>query len=155
MPPFTESDTAKLSAQVKASEGYRLEAYRCTSGALTVGYGHNCDASAVPGVVKVGDSISEGTAGKLFQADLAGAVWDVRRILPWVIWLDAPRQAVLYDMAFNMGIGGLSTFRNTLALVKAGKYAEASRNMLQSKWARQVGERAVRLSRQMDMGVWQ
>lgn len=155
MPPFTESDTAKLSAQVKASEGYRLEAYRCTSGALTVGYGHNCDASPVHGVTKPGDRINKAAAERIFEQDLAAAVWAVRRALPWATDLDSPRQAVLYDMGFNMGLGGLLSFKNTLRFIQAGDYTKASRNMLQNKWARQVGNRAVRLSRQMDTGEWQ
>ena len=156
---FSSFDISRLATQVKNSEGFKLSAYRCTSGALTIGYGHNCDASPVPGVCRPGDSISKETADKLFEADLSNAVWDTRKALPWVLELDAPRQAVIYDMAFNMGIGnanrGLLSFRNTLAFIKAGRYADASRNMLTSKWARQVGDRAMRLSHQMQTGEWQ
>ena len=159
MPAFTESDTAKLSEQVKYSEGFRLDAYRCTSGALTIGYGHNCDASPVPGVSSVGDRITREQAESLFESDLAAAVWAVRDALSWVTDLEPARQAVLYDMAFNMGIGrtgksGLLSFVNTLALVKRGEYANAARNMLLSKWARQVGGRANRLASQMESGRW-
>lgn len=159
--PFTKSDIEKLANQVKISEGIRLSAYRCTSGALTIGYGHNCDASPVPGVSGPGDAISRETAEKLFEADLAAAVWDVRKALPWVIDLEPARQAVLYDMAFNMGIGsaetgrGLLGFKNTLAMIKSGDYTGAAAGMMHSRWASQVGRRASRLSRQMEMGEWQ
>ena len=152
---FTDSDIAKLTAQLKASEGFRLTAYRCPAGALTIGYGHNCDASPVEGVRDVGDFISPAQAEALLESDLATAVWAVRRALPWVTSLDAARQAVLYDMAFNMGIKTLATFVNTLRMVKDGDYAGAARNMLLSKWAKQVGKRALRLSRQMESGEWQ
>lgn len=158
MPPFTPSDTERLEAQVKASEGLRLEAYRCTSKALTIGYGHNCDASPVDGVAKVGDRITLEQAESLFSKDLASAVWRVREELPWVLDLDAARQAVLYDMAFNMGLGnekrGLLSFRNTLTLIKTGNYVLAARNMLKSKWAVDVKSRAFRLARQMETGEW-
>lgn len=153
--PFTQSDTEKLAAQVKRAEGFRLAAYRCPAGALTVGYGHNCGASPVPGVREPGDSISPRQAETLFEADLAAAVWAVRRHFPWVAGLIPARQAVLYDMAFNMGIGGLASFVNTLRMIKEDDYAGAARNMLLSKWARQVGKRAIRLSRQMETGEWQ
>lgn len=157
--PFTDSDTQKLIAQVKASEGFRLDAYRCPAGALTVGYGHNCDASPVPGVSRVGDRITRERADALFERDLSAAVWRVREELPWVIGLSAPRQAVIYDMAFNMGIGsakrGLLSFTRTLPLIEQGQYARAAANMLQSEWARQVKGRAVRLARQMETGEWQ
>ncbi len=152
---FTDSDIAKLTAQLKESEGYRLTAYRCTAGALTIGYGHNCDASPVEGVREAGDFISPEQAETLLESDLAAAVWEARRQFPWVTDLIPARQAVLYDMAFNMGIRGLSTFVNTLRMVREGDYAGAARNMLLSKWARQVGKRANRLSRQMETGEWQ
>jgi GH24 family phage-related lysozyme (muramidase) len=48
--------------------GFRLAAYRCPSGALTVGYGHNCDASPVDGVARVGDRILREEAERLFLA---------------------------------------------------------------------------------------
>ncbi len=155
---MTPEDIRNLKDQIRRSEGFRLRAYRCTSGALTVGFGHNCDASPVPGVNEVGDGISHELAESLLEADIAAAVWGVRDALPWVTALNAPRQAVLYDMAFNMGLGvtggsrGLLSFRNTLRLIEKGDYTEASRNMLQSKWARQTGGRAMRLSRQLDTG---
>lgn len=161
MPAFTESDTCKLEQQLKASEGFRLTAYRCPAGALTVGYGHNCDACPVDGVARVGDRISREEAERLFRADLGAAVWAVRGALPWVTELSPPRQAVLYDMAFNMGLGcartgrGLLSFRNTLRMIADADYAGASRAMLVSAWARQVKGRAVRLARQMELGEWQ
>lgn len=157
---LSQSDHTRLCDQIKASEGYRLAAYRCPAGALTVGYGHNCDACPVPGVNRPGDRITAAQARALFESDLELAVEAVCKKLPWARDLSAPRQAVLYDMAFNMGIGqagksGLLSFVNTLALVQAGRYAQAAKNMLQSKWARQVGGRAARLARQMSMGEWQ
>ena len=152
--PFTERDTERLTAQIQKSEGLRLAAYRCTAGRLTIGFGHNCDTSPVPGVSKVGDRITREHAEALFQADLAAVVWEVRKKLPWVTTLDSPRQAVLYDMAFNMGVGGLLGFRNTLRFIEAGDYKRAARNMLQSKWADDVGRRADRLADQMATGEW-
>lgn len=153
--PFTERDTERLTAQIQASEGLRLAAYRCTAGRLTIGFGHNCDASPVPDVSRVGDRISRKLADDLFFKDLAAVVWEVRRELPWATTLDAPRQAVLYDMAFNLGLGGLLRFRNTLRFIEAGDYSRAARNMLLSKWAGQVGRRADRLAEQMATGEWQ
>ena len=155
MTAFGDSDTQKIEQQIKKSEGLRLAAYRCPAGALTVGYGHNCDASPVDGVSRVGDRITSEEADRLFKTDLSVAVWEARKALPWVTELSAARQAVLYDMAFNMGIGrpgvsGLLSFRNTLELIKNGDYAAASRGMLASKWAVQVKNRAVLLARQMD-----
>ncbi|MDL2279078.1 glycoside hydrolase family protein [Desulfovibrio sp. OttesenSCG-928-G11] len=166
MVPFTHSDRARLETQLDHSEGFRLKAYRCTSGRLSIGRGHNCDASPVPGVSKVGDSITREQAEALFQADLDMAIANVRQTLPWVTELSAARQAVLYDMAFNMGVGnskrGLLSFRNTLKYIEFGDYEKAASNMMMSAWAYQVGDgpggrfdRAERLARQMETGAWQ
>lgn len=159
MENFSADDFRLLEAQIKHGEGLRLKAYKDTLGILTIGYGHNCQASPVPGVSTVGDAISQETADMLFTEDLSKAVSGIRSALPWIGKLVPARQAVLFDMAFNMGLGvrgkaGLLSFGNTLALIEAGDYAQASRNMLQSKWARQVGNRAVKLARQMDFGEW-
>jgi len=53
---------------------------------------------------------------------------------------------VLIDMCFNMGIDGLLKFKNTLDLIQQGKYILASREMLNSKWKNQVGQRAFDLA---------
>lgn len=58
-------------------------------------------------------------------------------------------------MSFNLGIAKLLGFKNTLAFAKAGDWARAASNMLQSAWAGQVGARAIRLSHQLLTGVHQ
>ncbi|MCL1939946.1 MAG: glycoside hydrolase family protein [Desulfovibrionaceae bacterium] len=160
MSAFTDADTQRLERMVKEAEGFRLTAYRCTAGALTIGYGHNCDASPVDGVARVGDSITREEAERLFRTDLTNAVWQVRKALPWVTKLSPPRQAVLYDMAYNMGLGvhgvsGLLSFRNTLIFIESGHYSTAAKGMLASRWAVQVKGRAKKLACQMDTGEWQ
>ena len=68
--------------------------------------------------------------------------------------LDEVRQAVLIDMAYNMGIEKLLVFKITLGLIELGKYEQASREMLLSLWAVEVKTRARRLSLMMETGVW-
>ena len=85
---------------------------------------------------------------KLLDADLSDR-------LPWITKLDPARKGVLINMAFQMGVAGLLGFKNTLALIQAGKYQDAAKAMLQSKWATQTPARAQRLSNQMATGKWQ
>lgn len=66
--------------------------------------------------------------------------------------LDDVRQAILIDMAYNMGIKGLLSFKNTLKLISDGKYVEASINMEQSNWYKQVKTRAKKLCEAMKTG---
>ena len=74
------------------------------------------------------------------------------RALPWVTQLNEVRQRVLVDMAFNMGIVGLLSFKRTLATIQAGDYQQAATMMLDSRWAGQVGQRAERLAHMMVTG---
>ena len=165
---FTDKDTQRLIAQLHRDEGSKRDgdgnhvAYLDTVGVLTIGYGHNCKSSPVPGVFKPGDTITDEQANNVFERDLAAHIWEVRRKLPWVENLDTARQAVLYNMAFNLGVSGLLGFKNTLALIQNGDYFNAAKNMMRSLWASQVGDgpggkydRAERLAKQMETGEWQ
>lgn len=142
-----------LMAQLAISEGKRLKAYLDTVGVLTVGIGHNCVARPVSGVSKVGDTISEEISEELFDSDLNDVVVQLDRNLPWWSALDDVRQNVVADMCFNMGITTLLKFRGTLAAIEEGRYQDAAAGMLASKWARQVGNRAKKLARQMETGA--
>ena len=142
-------------------EGLRLKPYRCPAGKLTIGYGHNIEAKPLSGDIgayfKRTGCITEGMAGVLLDNDLADAKARLLRSLPWVARLDAVRQMVLIDMAFNMGLGqvgksGLLSFTHTLALIEEGKFVEAAEAMRQSAWHKQTGRRAVKLCAMMRSG---
>lgn len=144
----------KLEAQLAVDEGKRLAAYLDSEGILTVGIGHNCVAKPVAGVAKVGDTISEELCSELFRADIAESVAEMDRRFPWWTGLDDVRQNILVNMCFNMGGKTLAGFVNTLRFIEQGDYSLAADGMLQSKWARQVGNRAKRLAQMMRTGEW-
>jgi lysozyme len=133
----------RLRRQLRLHEGLRLDPYRCTAGKLSIGIGRNLD--------DVGISMAE--AFVMLDADIARAERDLDRRLPWWRELDEVRQRVLVDMCFNLGVGGLLTFKNTLAAIHEGDFARAARGMLASRWASQVGRRADRLAEMMRSGI--
>lgn len=155
-----EPDGAYLIIQLKRQEGLRLAAYADSLGILTIGYGHNCESSPVPGVSNTGDTITLEEAERIFSDDLFKSAVILGHTLPWLRLIAPARQAVLVNMAFNMSIGnqldgtGLMGFRRMLKAVQTGDYVTAAREMLDSRWATQVGPRARELSRQMESGVW-
>jgi len=134
----------KLAEIIKREELLRLRPYMDTEGKVTIGYGRNLS--------DVGINTAEAEA--MFARDIADADRGVQQRLPWATQLDPVRYAVLVDMAFNMGIDGLLTFKNTLREISVGAYGAAAAKMLDSKWAIQVGGRAVRLSEMMRTGEW-
>ena len=159
-PPRRGRPDQHLIDQLKRHEGTKRDlagfhvAYRCTSGCLTIGYGHNLDANPIPGVT-ASSRLSEDQAERLLITDINKASSDLAKLRPWTSALDPARRSVLINMLFNLGPQGLLSFSNTLALIKAGDYAGAARNMLASKWASQVGRRATELAKQMETGEWQ
>lgn len=135
-------DRAAMTRQLRLHEGERLKPYRCTAGTLTIGVGRNLEDRG----------ITREESAMLLANDIATEERELLRALPWVAQLDEVRQRVLLDMSFNLGLVGLLGFKNTLATIKAGDYQRAASMMLDSKWARQVGQRAERLSRMMATG---
>ena len=123
-------------------EGLKLKPYRCTAGKITIGVGRNLD--------DVG--ISAGEAMALLDHDIERVIIQLNYHFPWWSELSDARQRVLLNMAFNLGIEGLIKFRNTLALIQDGKYRDAAKAMLDSRWATQVGNRARRLAKMMEEG---
>jgi lysozyme len=65
------------------------------------------------------------------------------------------RQGAFLNMAFNLGIAGLAGFTNTLMHAKYGNWEQVAKNLLASKYATQVGDRAKRLAKQFETGEWQ
>lgn len=125
-------------------EGIRRFPYRCTAGKLTIGVGFNLD--------DVG--LYEEEINFILNNRIDRTEAEVERAFPWYHELDPVRQAVIVDMAYNMGMNTLSKFKRTLGSVRDGNYKLAAEQMLQSKWARQVKGRAVRLSKMMETGAW-
>lgn len=141
--------------QLKRHEGFRLEAYRCPAGALTVGYGHNCDVWPVAEVNRVGDVVSRAKAEELLVEDVSYFAGELDKRLGWWREMSEPRQAVVLNMAFNMGVTGLLGFKRALGAMRIEDYARAGTEMLDSAWARQVRGRAAELARQMVLGDWE
>lgn len=135
-------DNAKLAAELTRDEGERLRMYTDTVGKETIGVGRNLTDKG----------IRKDESALMLSNDIAETCASLNQRLPWWNTLTDARQRVLANMAFNMGMGGLLGFKNTLELVRTGKYSAAADAMLQSKWATQVGQRAVRLSDMMRAG---
>lgn len=150
-------DRAAMIAELRRDEGERLRAYKDTVGKWTIGVGRNLDdVGTAPLGRSVADvkakGVSRAESALMLAHDLGRVDADLDRKLAWWRELDPVRQRVLVNMCFNLGIGGLLGFVNTLAMVKARRHTEAAANMLKSKWAGQVGNRAKRLSEMMKTG---
>ncbi|MDX9690525.1 MAG: glycoside hydrolase family protein [Alphaproteobacteria bacterium] len=132
-------DRERLAEELKSDEGIVPHAYQDHLGYWTIGCGRLIDR-------RKGGGLSEDEIMYLLGNDIAKVHQQVRSALPWFDGLTDTRKRALCNMAFQMGINGLLGFKNTLALIQAGKYAEAADNALKSKWAQQTPARAKRVA---------
>ncbi len=123
---------------IKRHEGLRLKPYLCPAGKLTIGYGRNLEDNG----------ISETEAIQLLEHDVSKAFNDAQT-LPCFRSLTPVRQAVMVDMTFNLGLSRLTQFHKMFAAIEHQDWETTGNEMLNSRWARQVGQRAQTLSQMM------
>ncbi len=132
-----------IKEQLVRHEGLRLKPYRCTAGKLTIGIGRNLDDCGV----------SQSEAYIMLINDIMNCEKQLQAKIPDIYnGLDEVRKSVLLNMCFNLGISGLLGFKNTLEFIEVGDWERAANNMLVSRWAKQVGRRAIELSELMRKG---
>jgi len=136
----------KLKAQVIHSEGIRTTAYKDTLNNWTIGVGH---------LIKIPDEeylldkeLTDLEVDQIFTTDLNQAIDDARKFID-VDSLSEEAFFVVVDMAFNLGLPKLMRFQNFQQALKEKDYKKASREMLDSLWARQLPNRSKRLAKQM------
>lgn len=135
-------DRHKLAAQLTTDEGRRALVYYDTEGKLTGGVGRNLTDRPF-----FDDEIA-----LMLKNDIDLVEKDLDRRLPWWREMSEARQNVLANMCFNLGINRLMQFVKALDHMRARRYDDAAREMLASKWAKQVGARADRLAALMRKG---
>ena len=136
--------TRNLITQVKAHEGLMLKPYKCTANKLSIGYGRNIE--------DIGITYDE--AEYLLENDLKRAFNELSEFWPNVRLIGNARRDVLINMCFNLGISRLKKFKKMFAALNAFDYERAAAEMIDSKWAGQVGDRAPELAEQMLTGKY-
>jgi len=131
-----------LRERLIAEEGWRNETYADQYGNHTWGVGHLDRASPL------GEYHTNAEINAQLNTDIVRTKAQVVHAIPWVLNLSPIRQDVIYDMAFNMGVGKLMGFKQFLAAAQAGDIDTAVTQMLDSKWATvDVPNRAQNLAR--------
>ena len=156
-------DRQDLIDKLIVAEGLRLQVYKDTLGIDTIGIGRNLEDRGItteeladldiPTIEHVYEyGITEADAVYLATNDVQIVEEELVRAHPCVDRLDSVRQLILIDMAFNMGVPRLCKFKNMWAAVHNEDYPTAAKEMLDSRWARQVKGRATKLANAMHNG---
>lgn len=132
-----------LEQQLIRHEGYRQFPYKCSAGKMTVAIGRNLDDRG----------ISEDEAKYMLRNDIVICKQELNLLYPIVNRLNEARHNVLINMCFNLGIARIGQFRKMWAALEIGNFNEASNQMLDSRWAKQVGRRANELAGIMKKGA--
>ena len=153
-------DMAEMITRLKMHEGCSLKPYKCPAGKLTIGIGRNVEGNpfTTEELIAVGDwkhGITRETAHMLCRNDINRCIRECKKNIPFFNKLDKERKYALIDLCFNMGIRTLLTFKKTLANIGYGNYKTAAEQLLQSKYAKQVGKRAVRIAKLIETGRWE
>lgn len=156
-------DREKLTKSLEIDEGLRLFPYKCSANKWSIGFGRNFEDNpfTLNELIFLGlkertfddilarlkqKGITKSDAYYLLENDIDKVESQLKKALPWFVSAPDNVQLVLANMCFNLGLSRLLRFKNTLSLLKEGKYEEASVEMLNSKWKTDVGDRAIRLS---------
>ena len=122
--------------KIKEHEGFRSTVYQCTANHDTIGFGF-----------KVADlELDLDIAEEILKRKLDNLIKRVHNRFSWVIKAPEPIQEVVYNMCYQMGVSGFSKFKKTIQYLADKNYEKASKEMLDSRWARQTPNRAIRLS---------
>ena len=153
----------KTVIRTKEFEGFRHEVYKDTVGKATIGYGTNLDNTFISYGIQdllfkavrdhvnngglignnwIGLRLASGTAEKILILDLEERWKEILGALPFAESLPETAQEILLDMCYNLGLKRLLGFKRFLKALQAGIWVEAAREMLDSRWARQVKRRA-------------
>jgi lysozyme len=135
----------KLREQLKIDEGVKYEIYLDHLGYPTFGIGHLITEADEEHGKPVGTPITEERVNSVFDKDVEIYVSEAKKVFPKLAELPSEAQEVIVNMTFNMGAPRLSKFKKFIAAVEARNWDTASVEMMDSRWARQVGNRAVRL----------
>ncbi len=119
-----------------SDEGLRTEPYIDTVGKMTIGVGRNLDDNG----------ISQAEAMFMLTNDIEMVETELDARLDWWRGLPDDAQRALCNMTFSLGWPRLSKFEKMLAALKDRDFEEAAAQALASKWATQVGQRAIRIA---------
>lgn len=136
----------KFIQQLKRHEGYIPYEYKDHLGFSTIGFGRL--------IQKGMGGITEAEAQYLLMNDVSRVMKEAEGF-EWFKGLNEPRKAVIVNMLFNLGLTRFNNFLKMKQALAEGDHLTASREMIDSRWARQVKGRATELAKQMETGKWQ
>ena len=138
-------DINKLREELEFDEGCIYGIYNDHLGYPTFGIGHLVLENDPEHGEPVGTPVSKERVIECFEKDIESVFADLERNMPWASSQPEDIKHVLANMCFNLGITRLLNFKKFLGALELKHYKTAAEEMMDSRWATQVGPRATRL----------
>jgi lysozyme len=142
-------DIEILKQELTEDEGCKYEIYLDHLGYKTFGIGHLCKATDPENDLEVGSQVSKERVDECFLNDIEKVIEDCTILYDDFYTLPDEAQLIVANMMFNLGRPRLTNFIRMRKAINEGNFAEAKIQMMDSKWAKQVPNRAERLSERM------
>ena len=137
---------SKLVEMIKRHEGVKSKVYLCSAGYETIGVGRNISES---GLGLSGDEIEY-----LLANDIARVKDELSDAYFWFNAMNEARQDAMVDICFNLGLTRLRGFVKALEAMSREQFDIAADEFMDSRWASQVGNRAVRVTEMIRTGEY-
>ena len=142
-------DIQQLRKQLEIDEGVKYDIYLDHLGLPTFGIGHLVTKTDPESGQAVGTSISKERVAECFDMDVQSVINDCNKLYKDFEDLPEEVQQIIANMMFNMGYTRLSKFKGMKRGVDSLNWNQAADEMVDSRWYRQVTNRANRLVERM------
>lgn len=140
----------QLKETLKVDEGVVYEIYNDHLGYATFGIGHLVLETDPEHGQAVGTPVNEERVDECFEKDVQTVIEDCKKLHDgWDGYPEEVKQVVA-NMMFNMGLTRLSKFKNHNAALQSGDWKEAAKEGRDSRWYKQVTNRAERLMKRLE-----
>ena len=140
------SKMEKLLEMLKRHEGVRSKVYLCSAGYETIGVGRNISESGI--------GLSDEEVDMLLENDIVRVIKELASEYSWFNDLDAVRAEAVINAFFCLGATRFRGFQKMIQAFETADYKEASVQLLDSRFAKQTGRRAIELADMIATGKY-
>ena len=134
----------ELIEMLKRHEGVRSHVYLCSAGYETLGVGRNISESGL--------GLTEDEIDFLLINDITRVKQELTDTYFWFPALNEARQDAMIDICFNLGLTRLRGFVKAIEAMSREQFDIAADEFMDSRWATQVGNRAVEVTEMIRTG---
>ena len=135
----------RLIETLKRHEGVKYYVYKDHLGYETIGVGRCLKQG-------VGLGLTHDEVDYLLMNDINRCLEELDAAFPWFKDLTEIRREAMINLCFILGLTRLRKFEKALAAMSIHNYEEAANEFLDSRWAKQVGNRAKEVTEMIRTG---